>query len=563
MKHVDRRAFAFAFLVIFGGVEGFAQSMAGAWDTSAPQPPSYGEPPLRANNEVGRVVATFDAATEADLAALRSHNKIGAGPSRVGIVRRLPEPVIASRGTSIASNEAFRWRGTVHVARASRLRLELIGVDVPSDAKFWVYGSDGPAYGFDASLAYQGALWTPSVEGQTITVEVESPTTVRPFTISSVADIRASAEVFPTDTSCAEDAKCYSGFEDEARGIAHMQFVSEGSAWICTGALLNSADEKFTPYFLTANHCIATPAEAASLETFWDFKTATCNGNSSLSGKPKTNGATVLATSQETDMTLLRLSSRPPGRYFLGWRAGVPEVGATLYRLSHPEGEPLRYSTSTVSAAGPFCTGWPKTKYIYQKEAIGGIAGGSSGSPVLSADRRVLGQLALQCGSEPFDCNDGNSIADGSLAKSYPLIQRFINPGAPITPGCSACVPNANTACMLNGRFRVTLTWNDPSANLSGNGRLIQYAENRAITDPSNGEISQVTFWSMYPNDPFSVEALVRMIRGGSSFWIFTTGFAAAEYTVTVQDTSTCATWQRTSPFGSTEKIADYDGLPF
>jgi len=135
---------------------------------------------------------------------------------------------------------------------------------------------------------------------------------------------------------------------------------------------------------------------------------------------------------------------------------------------------------------------------------------------------------------------------------------------APPPTNCSpVCTPNANTACMLNDRFRVTMTWNDPGASLSGNGRIITYADARPVTDPVNGEISESTFWSMYSHDPNSLEALVRMIRGNNSFWVFVTGFASAEYTVTVQDTRTCATWQRTTPFGSKEKITDFNAFPF
>ena len=67
----------------------------------------------------------------------------------------------------------------------------------------------------------------------------------------------------------------------------------------------------------------------------------------------------------------------------------------------------------------------------------------------------------------------------------------------------------------------------------------------------------------MYAHDPNSLEALVRMIRGNNSFWVFVTGFASAEYTVTVQDTRTCASWQRTTPFGSKEKITDFNAFPF
>lgn len=142
---------------------------------------------------------------------------------------------------------------------------------------------------------------------------------------------------------------------------------------------------------------------------------------------------------------------------------------------------------------------------------------------------------------------------------AYTLV---VTTGTPPTT-CSACVPNANTSCMLNDRFKVTMTWRDTSANLSGNGRLINYVDNRPVTDPANGEISESTFWSMYAHDPNSLEALVRMLRGYDTYWIFVTGFANAEYVVTVQDTRTCATWQRTVATGSTTMIKDFNAFPF
>ncbi len=133
----------------------------------------------------------------------------------------------------------------------------------------------------------------------------------------------------------------------------------------------------------------------------------------------------------------------------------------------------------------------------------------------------------------------------------------------PPPPCLPICTPTANSACMLNDRFRVTLKWADPSAGLSGSGRVITYADARPVTDPVHGEISESTFWSMYAHDPNSLEALVRMIRGNSSFWVFVTGFASAEYTVTIQDMRNCTSWSRTMPFGSKEKITDFNAFQF
>lgn len=558
------RASAFALLSLLFVVAAMADSLPGAWGVSPFKARHFGEPPLRASSSAAATVATLTGASEADIAAMRQYNASGNVPARVALVHRLDKPVVASRGVGAASNEPFRWRGAVKVGGATRLRLELTGVDAPAEARFWVYGSDGTAYGFDTSLAHDGTIWTPSVEGDTITVEVETPGAATPFTISAVANVREPREVIPADSSCIQDARCYTGLDELASAIAHMQYMSGGSGYICTGGLVLEANRTFVPYFLTANHCISTGSEAASLETYWDFRAASCGGTASLSGKPRVSGSTVMVTSEATDMTLLRLSSGPSGsRFFLGWTSTLPAANTKLYRVSHPLGQPLRFSTSLVTTAPGTCSSWPRPDFLYQMHDVGTTAGGSSGSPVVNGEAQIVGQLAGACGPDPQDpCNHDNRTVDGSFASSYSLLKDFLNPGAPIGD-CSACVANANTACMLNGRFKVTMTWRDPSANLSGNGRIITYAENRPVTNPSDGEIDATTFWSMYAHNPNSIESLVRIIRGINSFWIFTTGFAAAEHTVTVQDVQKCATWQKTVPFGSKEKIADYVGLPF
>ena len=54
-----------------------------------------------------------------------------------------------------------------------------------------------------------------------------------------------------------------------------MLYASGSSYYICTGTLVADTGGSMTPYFLTANHCISTSTEAASLETYWDF-TAPC-----------------------------------------------------------------------------------------------------------------------------------------------------------------------------------------------------------------------------------------------------------------------------------------------
>ena len=183
------------------------------------------------------------------------------------------------------------------------------------------------------------------------------------------------------------------------------------------------------------------------------------------------------------------------------------------------------------------------------------------------ANGYVVGQLYGQCGTNlPDECSFLNRQVDGAFASSYAVLKPYIRPAA-ITPApCSPCVPGPNTACMLGNRFKVTLAWKDSVINAQGNGSIIHYADNKPVIDPVHGPVSESSFWSMYSFNPDSIEALVRMIKGANinnHYWVFVTGFASAEYTVSVEDTQTCATWQKTTPSGSTTMTKDFTAFPF
>ena len=69
----------------------------------------------------------------------------------------------------------FRMGASVHVEEAHRLRLLLEDVRLPAGARLWVYGDDGETRAFGAELVHDGSLWTPSVAGPTLRLEVELP----------------------------------------------------------------------------------------------------------------------------------------------------------------------------------------------------------------------------------------------------------------------------------------------------------------------------------------------------------------------------------------------------
>ncbi|HEV7767577.1 MAG TPA: trypsin-like peptidase domain-containing protein [Thermoanaerobaculia bacterium] len=488
--------------------------------------------------------------------ALMEHSERAIGdrqPARAGIVREF--------ATAVHTTTQF----SVQSVGATRTRLRLESVNLAEDDILQVYGRAGDVVVFGRELlGPTGELWTPSVEGDTIALE----TLGADVTITALAHI---AIPVATADACFLDAVC-STFADRdalSRSIAQLTFISGSDVVWCTGGLINAKVPD--SLLLTANHCISTQAEASTVDAYWDWTSTFCGSGTTLSPK-KSSGATLLATSQATDVTLLRMKTLPAGRWLMGWTTNPLPAGTKLYRIAHPateNGQELyvqTVATTTVDATASTCTGSPRTAFIYSKRSTGGMGPGASGAPVIIDGGYIVGQLLGGCSAfgPPDGCSSLTSIMDGSLAASWPVVGTFINPSS---SNCTACIPNNNTACMLGGRFKVTMpTWRDTFSNLSGQGSLVKYADNLPEIHPQFGPVSESVFFSMYTHAPKSIEALVRIIKGqniNDKYWVFLMGFTGAEYTINIQDTQTCRTWQRTIPVGATTVVKDFDAFPF
>jgi len=91
-----------------------------------------------------------------------------------------------------------------------------------------------------------------------------------------------------------------------------------------------------------------------------------------------------------------------------------------------------------------------------------------------------------------------------------------------------ACVPDAKTHCLNNGRFKVQADWTDRNGN-----------EGDASAILSSGESGEFWFFS-----PTNTELLVKVIDACSnpefnSFWVFAGGLTNVELTIEVTDTQT------------------------
>lgn len=258
------------------------------------------------------------------------------------------------------------------------------------------------------------------------------------FLLDPSADPALMAHCDNLNASCVENAECNlqdpvdDPVVDDLRQATGQMLFQSGSSWyLCTGGLIESLDG--TPgHFLTANHCISTDAEAASLETYFDFTTpcpdgggatASCDyADSTNSNTPSVFGATIVDTSEVTDFTLLKLDGvLPEGTKHLPFST-IPVAntnGVELHRISHPAGAPQAYSEHVVDADFALC-GTPGN-FIYSQDVLGATEGGSNGSVVVNAAGEIVGQNYGGCGLNLSDACDAvnNRTYDGAFAATW------------------------------------------------------------------------------------------------------------------------------------------------
>jgi V8-like Glu-specific endopeptidase len=516
------------------------------------------------------VLPSAESTIPEQILALRDWNASGREPMRNGFRRALPD-MIEARISSVAAKSAVQnfgrgviaatdrgtiaWSTVIRVEKAHRLRLHLENAVLPEGVTLWVYGAGQTPIGFGRELVDEkGNLWTPSVRGETVYLDIEVPANnaAASFTISEVLELvdLNLKSIRPQDApTCLVDASCvgsstFGAITSAKKAIASLFFVTSGGGAVCTGGLLNDLSNSGTPYLLTANHCFSSQSVATTLEAVFDFQTDSCQGNFNRDTAPTVNGATWLTSSSTSDFTLVRLNSIPSGRVLLGWNANASAVpsGTMLHRISHPvPGEdifPQSYSSTLVDTTTGICTGYSRTNFLYSTSVggQGGVYGGSSGSPVMLANGQVVGQLLGSCGPEPSaGCDPRNSTVDGAFSSSFPAIQSIIA-GSGAQP--SVCTQNSTTMCLADNRFAVSATWRTSDGN-TGAGQAVRLT----------ADTGYFTFFSAS-----NVEAVVKVLNAcglNQKYWVFAGGLTNVNVVLTVRDTKTGTTKSYTNPQGT------------
>jgi len=462
------------------------------------------------------------------------------------------------------SDGSLAWTAEFSSSGAGALRLYLSQARLPQGSRVYVYGDDGEIrgpYDFSAGTRPEG-FWTNTIYSSSISIEVRIPATsdagLAGATLRVGGVVHALKSGTPTlrakDDSCFVDASCVTvadwvNINEASNAVAQLTFMDQGSEYICSGGLMNTTSGPTTPYLLTANHCFDNQASATSLEAVWQYKTATCNGpipDESLF--PSTLGSTLLATGAEpnmSDYTFVQLSGEPPANSVaLGWTTAnvSAAAGLVLYRLSYPlnadmiDVDPQIFTRELITPTSPneACAEAPPSLFLYEQDVEGGTGGGSSGSPAMLADLRVVGQEFGACGTNTDDDCDhvNNAAVDGAFSSTFPAVQQWLAPSS-----LGACVTDATTLCLENNRFRVTSFWTRPD-NSSGPGTAVPLSSDSGY------------FW-FFSNT--NIELVVKVLNGcaiNSQYWVFASGLTNVNVTMIVEDTTTGASQTYLNPQG-------------
>jgi lysyl endopeptidase len=351
------------------------------------------------------------------------------------------------------------WVADVASTDALGLRLHFTNVHLPDGAELAVYAPDGGAPGvarngnprfdperkveFHSATASSNDFWTGSFFGEKARIEYLAPAGAPgtlPFAVDSLQHFyldpvdKVARSLVKAAGSCENDVTCFPEWANVSHAVAGIDFVDSGGSFFCSGQLLNDTTQDFTPFFLTANHCINSQSAASSTEFFWFYQTSTCNGNPpSVDSLPTSDGATLVSTSPVSDYTLLIVNGAlPDGLFWAGWTGKAVPVGTDAVGIHHPAADFKRISfgfNDDKTACYEF-QGTNGLQLLRTTWTDGVTEGGSSGSGIYRADTQQLyGQLFFGPSSCDADAADRFDCY-GSFFSTYTKIRKTLVAGS-------------------------------------------------------------------------------------------------------------------------------------
>jgi len=322
---------------------------------------------------------------------------------------------------------------------------------LPEGGKFFVYSEEtGQSVGaiisefIDSSREKPIEFATTLIHGETVVFEYYQPAYVEELPIISInridygyRNVNNQCFGFGCADPCHVNINCPEGnnWRREQHAITRISIPMRSGSYWCSGALINNTANDFTPYVLTADHCMIDPfngqrmygaesgafgglwgPNASGWRFYWGYEHPGCNNSTQEPSPLRVSiGATVVANRDfsTSDFALLRILPAQDPRnisgvtpFYLGWdRSGNPGTGGV--GIHHPGGDVKKISTYTMTPQSTrrgrppetyqfgryyWRVVWaPTTHQGVRRHGVTQVS--SSGSPLINNNGRVIGQL--------------------------------------------------------------------------------------------------------------------------------------------------------------------------
>ncbi|MDA2934254.1 hypothetical protein MYX82_07910 [Acidobacteria bacterium AH-259-D05] len=339
---------------------------------------------------------------------------------------------------------------------ALQIRVHFSDFNVPPGGKVYVHTLTGfeDLYGpyEDTGPFQDGSFVTPPIRGDTVVIEYLDPNpqlrsrgAVPPFLISEISHVFAEPSVSAVDPQA---GSCHlnvpSDWQSIAKAVGGFSFVKGNNVGWCTGTLIGGKSHDYTPYFLTANHCVDSEEVARTVTVYWLFD----GPGQSLFDRPHSDFATLLSTQNAligTDYTLMMILGTLPraNLCWSGWTTMLPSSSQPVVSIHHPNGDNnindafkrIAYGTieSLNESICEFVIEVPVncSNFLSVDWEAGGTEAGSSGSGLWIADGtpKFVGQL-LGGAKKPCDpVFGGVNVYYGRFDLTYSHISGYLAGG--------------------------------------------------------------------------------------------------------------------------------------
>lgn len=419
-------------------------------------------------------------------------------PKRIGIKRELETVTPAAGDWQTLPDGSRLWVGRFFSAGSFGTRLHFQDVRLPAGVVLIAYNRAEPQYVEgpfdDAYLAGRDSFWSSTVFGEDVMVEAHVPpgAGLPAFSITELTHQYTglgAAGAAKNAGACEIDFACHlAEWGETGAAVGGLGSVGQNGVLFCTGCLLNDQNPApSTDYFLTARHCLTSQTAASSLEIYWNYQKATCNGvEPNPATVPRTRGGADILSYRPygsgtgmNDHCFVRLRGTvPAGVTYAGWTVDTPAAGEIITCIHHPDGDYKRISkgrVSTASSANFWNIRWIANQGVTEP--------GSSGSPIFNAAHQVIGQE--YGGFSACDQPDPNLQSDdyGRFSITFPLVRAWLlNEDPPDPPAgptnnmfASATVIPSASGSILASSADATREPGEPNHANNGGGASIWF----------------------------------------------------------------------------------------